>query len=220
MISKKKTQKKASKKKMSRERALKKKAPRKDALKNKAASSIIVAQLNARTQPMHRGEFFEDPLDRELKRASIGEVVGGGTLQNKTGEIQYCDIEIEVANSNRAAVSKVRKILERLGAPKGSKLIIEAESRELSFGVMDGLAIYLNGTDLPDEVYEKCDSNVVYAEFSRLLEGEGRVLSYWQGPTETAFYLYGKSAAEMKSRISTFVASYPLCRKCRIERIA
>lgn len=41
-----------------------------------------------------------------------------------------------------------------------------------------------------------------------------------QGPTETAFYLYGKSAAEMKSRISTFVASYPLCRKCRIERIA
>ena len=46
------------------------------------------------------------------------------------------------------------------------------------------------------------------------------MLSYWQGPTETAFYLYGNSFAEMKAKISTFIASYPLCSNCRIEQVA
>jgi hypothetical protein len=188
--------------------------------KNEAPSRIIVAQLNARIQPMHRGEFFEDPLGEELQRASIGEVTGGGTMQNQNGEIASCDIEIELAKPNPQAADKIIEILERLGAPKGSKLKIEAENRDVPFGTTEGLAVYLNGTDLPDDVYETCDSNFVYSEFDRLLGGEGRILSYWQGPTETAFYLYGNSFEQMKAKLSEFIATYPLCQKCRIEKIA
>ena len=181
---------------------------------------FIVAQLNAKLQPMHRGEIFEDPLDEELKNHRIGQVSGGGTMQDKSGEIDYCDIEIEVQDSEEGTVRIVIEALGRLGAPKGSKLKVESKNHEESFGVTEGLAVYLNGTDLPPEVYEGCDSNFVYSEFDRLLADGGRVFSYWQGPTETAFYLYGKSFIEMKARISDFVGSYPLCQQCRIVQIA
>ena len=148
-----------------------------------APKRFLVAQLNARLQPMHRGEFFEDPLDAELKRSQLGEVSGGGTLQSPGGEIEYCDIEIELSGDPSAAERLVISTLEALGAPKGSKLRVEAEDRQVLFGTTEGLAVYLNGTDLPDEVYKECDSNFVYSEFDRLLQEEGRVLSYWQGPT-------------------------------------
>ena len=46
-----------------------------------APKQFLVAQLNARLQPIHRGEFFEDALDTELKRRQLGEISGGGTLQ-------------------------------------------------------------------------------------------------------------------------------------------
>ncbi|MNY60646.1 hypothetical protein D3C86_1972270 [compost metagenome] len=111
-------------------------------------------------------------------------------------------------------------VLERLGAPKGSKLKIEGEDREVPFGVTEGMAVYLNGTDLAPEVYRDCDSNIVHSELERLLGPEGRVLSYWQGPTETAFYLYGSSYQEMEARIADFLASYPLCQRCRLQQIA
>ena len=180
----------------------------------------VVAQLNAKIQPMHRGEFFEDPLDVELKKLSIGQISGGGTMQESSGEIAYCDIEIQVYDSSEDNAQEIIKHLEKLGAPKKSKLKIEATGKEIEFGVTEGLAVYLNGTDLDEEIYQNCDSNVVYSELDKLLTGEGRVLSYWQGNTETALYLYGKSYDEMKAKISDFLASYPLCQKCRVVQIA
>ncbi|MBN3492959.1 hypothetical protein [Vibrio neptunius] len=88
------------------------------------------------------------------------------------------------------------------------------------FATLEGLAIYLNGTDLDPEVYANSDSNYVYSELDRLTYDYGKVYSYWQGPKETAFYLYGTSFAQMKLQISELVTSYPLCQKCRIEQIA
>jgi hypothetical protein len=185
-----------------------------------APKLFLVAQLNARLQPMHRGEFFEDALDLELKKNQLGEVSGGGTLQAPGNEIEYCDIEIELSGDPSAAERLVIRTLEELGAPKGSKLHVEYEDRKVSFGIAEGLAVYLNGTELADEVYKECDSNFVYSELDRLLQGEGRVLSYWQGPTETAFYTYGRSVETMRSRLTNFLVTYPLCQKCRVVQIA
>lgn len=182
--------------------------------------SYVVARLNARLQPVHRGEFFEDPLNAVLNRADLGQVTGGGTMQDVTGEIEYCDIEIEITGGVPDAVKCVIDTLENLGAPKGSRLHVEVESREVAFGTQEGLAVYLNGTDLPEHVYRECDSNFVYSEFNRLLEHSGRVLSFWQGPRETAFYVYGSSSADMRDRLSGFIGSYPLCARCRIVQIA
>ena len=180
----------------------------------------IVATINARIQPMHRAEIYEDLLDEVLSKNSIGEVSGGGTLQSQCGEIEHCDVEIQVNNSNEETVEVIRASLENLGVPKGSKLKVEATNSEIEFGTLEGLAIYLNGTDLDSEVYENSDSNYVYSELDRLTQGIGKIYSYWQGPKETAFYLYGTSFAQMKSQISGLVNSYPLCQKCRIEQIA
>ena len=182
--------------------------------------SVMVAQLNARLQPLHRGEFFEEPLNEALDRDALGQVSGGGTMQNVTGEIEYCDIEIQIAGQVSESVRYVVETLEGLGAPKGSKLRVEAESLEVAFGRLEGLAVYLNGTDLADHVYRECDSNFVYSEFERLLEGSGRVLSFWQGPRETAFYAYGSSFQDMRDRLAGFMSSYPLCERCRVVQIA
>lgn len=192
------------------------------------ASSYLIAQLNARLQPMHRGELFEDPLDDALQQLGVGSVTGGGTQMSDSGEVAHCDIEIKVAALDEHTVHTVISCLERLGAPIGSQLRLEVgaeaegeeKERKLPFGVTEGMAIYLNGTDLPDEVYARERSDAVYSELERLIDGGGEIYSHWQGPTETALYLYGNSFKDMHERVAGFLASHPLCQKCRIEQIA
>ena len=56
---------------------------------------VIIARLNARVKPIERGEYFEDPLDRVLQAAGLGEVTGGGTqMAAEPDGIQFVDIEI------------------------------------------------------------------------------------------------------------------------------
>jgi hypothetical protein len=78
----------------------------------------------------------------------------------------------------------------------------------------------LNGTDLPAEVYQSSDINVVIERLNKLLESEGAMRGYWQGPTETALYCYGNSAAKMRELIAPFMAAYPLCQRARVVDIA
>jgi hypothetical protein len=185
-----------------------------------AAGDLVIARLNARAQPMDRGDVFEDPLDGILQAAGMGNVTGGGTQLGTDGEIAFCDLEIAVPEATDAALGAIRKTLEGLGAPKGSRLIWNDGANEIEFGSFEGLAVYLNGTDLPDDVYEQCDVNVVYEELGKLVGSEGRVVSHWQGPRETALYLYGRSAEAMLSLIRPFLDTYPLCAKARTVKIA
>ena len=181
---------------------------------------MVIVQLNAKLQPVERGELFEDPLDEVLMKEGLGEVSGGGTMMSESGEILYCDIELLMTAVTEESIARLSSALESLGAPKGSKLTITSSGEVREIGKHEGLAVYLNGTDLPDETYKSCDSNFVFSEFDRLLQGKGRVVSYWNGPTETALYLYGRSFSEMRAAIADFIASYPLCQKCRITQIA
>lgn len=183
-------------------------------------AEMIVVQLNAKLQPMHRAEFFEDPLDAALQKRSLGEVSGGGTMQEKSGEIEYCDIELLVPLASEELLGFLIESLESLGAPRGSRLSVASSKAQHALGSNEGLAIYLNGVDLPVETYETCDSNFVHREFDRLLGDAGRVLSYWNGPTESAFYMYGPSFSAMKLRLADFLETYPLCQSCRIVQIA
>jgi hypothetical protein len=183
-------------------------------------SMIIVAQLNDRAQPMDRGELYEDPLQEVLEKHRAGNVVGGGTMLRADKEIDFCDIEIEVREPADEILALIKKTLEELGAPKGSKLRLEARGEELPIGKNEGLAVYLNGTELPDDVYAECDANFVYSEFNRLLGDDGKVHSHWQGPTETALYMYGPSFETMKDRLADFLGTYPLCQRARIVQIA
>lgn len=179
------------------------------------------AQLNARVQPLDRVDLYEDPLQGALEANGWAGVTGGGTMQHSNGEIDYCGIDLELMDLDKA-IPFICEFLESCGAPRGSKLIFEAdgEEKEVPFGRLEGLGIYFNGTDLPDEVYQTCDINHVYDEINRLLGDRGAILGHWQGPRETALYLYGNSTAEMRQAIADFMAEYPLCQKARFEVIA
>jgi hypothetical protein len=187
-----------------------------------AKSTSGYAHLNARIKPLARGERFEDPLSDALEQNPVAEVTGGGTMQAGDGEIEYCGIDLDLHDVARA-VPFVCEQLTRLGAPRGSKLqytAADGHDVEVPFGSHEGLAIYLNGTDLPAEVYEQSDFGAICEEIARLLGNRGEVFETWHGPTETAIYLYGPSVEEMRLRIADYLAVTPLCQRSRVVVIA
>ena len=179
----------------------------------------VVLKLNARLQPMHRHEL-EDAIQGVLEKEQMGEVTGGGTVQNPDGEIVSCDIDIHLAGDKWDHVSFLVNLLNRLGIPNGSALLGIDRKFRVEVGTLEGLAFYVNGTDLPDEIYESCDINHVIEQMESAMNGIGRFYSYWEGNEWTALYFYGGSFVEMKQKIEPFIASYPLCQKSRIEQIA
>ena len=178
----------------------------------------LTLQLNARLMPMDRGGFYEEPIDYALKQMDIGEVDGGGTLQDETDEIKNCDVEIYLYEKSNAYYDKLHSFLMFLCVPKGSFLISGNDRREI--GNLEGLALYLNGTDLDNEIYKSCDVNFVISEMIRLLGSEYKFHSYWQGAKETALYFYGKSFTKMNELVVSFIKQYPLCIKSRIIQVA
>jgi hypothetical protein len=181
---------------------------------------LIIARLNDRAQPLDRGDLYEDPLHEHLQQTGIGEVTGGGTQLMALGEIEFCDVEIEVSEASESTIATIAARLDELGAPKGSRLIVQGTDHERPFGRLEGLAVYLNGTDLPAHVYQECDVNFVYEEFNRLLGDQGSIHSHWQGPNETALYMYGASFEQMRAALAAFMSEYPLCAQARCVQIA
>ena len=182
----------------------------------------ITLNLNARLQPMHRHDL-EDALDELLEAADIGFVDGGGTLMSPTGEVKSCDIELDLNDGSKETIAKLEEIIEDIGVPKGSKLLWTAsggEKTERTVGCLEGMALYLNGTELPSEVYESCDINYAIERLESRIEGIGRLYSWWEGPESTALYFYGQSYDKMLAAVQDFIAEYPLCQKCVVERIA
>lgn len=182
---------------------------------------FATAQLNHLIMPIDRGDRYEDPLDDALREAGLGFTDGGGTMQQKSGEIEYIDVEIALHDLEKG-IPFVIEHLEKWGAPKGSVLkIYENDSRrEIPFGKTEGVAVYLDGVNLPDEVYAESDVNVVIEEIDKALGGAGEFQSHWQGNEETALYFYGVEASKMKELMKPFLASYPLCKGARVVIIA
>lgn len=173
--------------------------------------------LNARFQPADRFEL-EDAIEATLEKLELGEVDGGGTAMSPSGEISSCDIEMCLKDNSQETIDKLSYILNRFGIPKGSKL--KYENGEVNVGTMEGLGLYLNGTNLPQETYKNCDINYVIEKINELLQNSGNMLSYWEGPSETALYFYGESYENMLKLMQPFLNEYPLCEKCRVAQIA
>lgn len=175
--------------------------------------ALIVVTLNARLQPQDRhyiGDSFVNIMAKYHNQDV--EIVGGGTALSADGEVDYCDIEIEFGELNEKLISTVIEVFTTLLAPKGSFMTIE--DRKISFGVQEGLALYLN------ETHDQNDNQTVYDECKRLLNGIGGLYSCGKGAKDTAFYMYGDSFTEMELRLAPLMASQLLCQKCRIEKIA
>jgi len=181
----------------------------------------ISAKINARLQPITRGDHFEDPLDEFLRNSTLGKVSGGGTaLADEPDGIDHCDIEVSLDTISDGTINRIIETLEKLGAPKGSILHLPNGENDIPFGKSEGMAIFLNGTELPSEVYKNSDVNAVLAELDRLMQGTGKFVDFWEGSSETALYFYGSSFEEMRSMTADFVANEPLCQLARVVRIA
>lgn len=175
--------------------------------------------LNARLRPLDRGARYEIPLLEAIATAMPGSrVTGAGTLLSAVREPLYADIDLDVEGDARQALALVTAALEAAGAPKGSQAQLE-EGDPVPFGVTEGLAVYLNGTDLPDEVYASSDVNDLIAALLERLGAEGDMQSYWEGPRETALYLYGPSAARLDGLTASVLARYPLAQRCRVVQL-
>ena len=188
---------------------------------NKKENTIkTMLQVNERLQPEHRVSYYEQHLQGILKKEKVGNVVGGASVFFKEGGIASCEVRIECYEDK---INRLLELLHYIPMAKGSKLtVFNGEgrvAREYPLGDLEGMGIYLNGVDLPKEVYKKCDINFVVDEIFRLLETPPILYSYWQGHTETALYFYGVSFNTMYSKIRSLLISYPLCQKCRVSQI-
>ncbi|MBC8652723.1 hypothetical protein GQR86_04545 [Providencia vermicola] len=184
---------------------------------NQQEMTAITLTLNARLEPIRRADL-EDAFDEVMK--SMGKdihVTGGGTSLDDNGEAQECDIEIAIGDEN---ISLIIQLFTSMLAPKGSRLFIHGEDVRIDFGTDEGLAIYFNGTELADEVYENGDINEVFDILDEAVEDIGSIHGVWDGPTETAFYFYGTSFAEMEAALKPHLDTIPLCQKARVVQIA
>lgn len=184
--------------------------------------SYACVSLNMRLQPKHRHDI-EDTLDFMLRSKGFGCISGGGTLLSSEGEPKGCDIEIDLVEDSEEVRQNLTSIMRKLEVAKGSKLKYRSAASgsyesECQIGGLDGLAVYLNGTDLPDEIYEQHDINDVYSELLELLRNNGALTpSYWQGPQETALYFYGEGGFEMMlEKIQPYLNEHPLCQQSRV----
>lgn len=169
--------------------------------------------LNAKLQPEDRHDL-EDILNEFLQEKQLWEVTGGGTSIDPSGEPSSCDIEI-LAEKPEPLI----ELINEIGVPLWSKLTWE--NFEQAIWELQGLALYLNGTDLPDQVYQNCDINHVDDQIFDLLEDAILLNSFYEGELETALYYYiDCTFEEAKAKIMPFLKSYPLCQKCRIVKIA
>ncbi len=185
-------------------------------------TNFVVATLNDKIMPIDRGDIYEDPLDKVLNKNNWGEVSGGGTMQQESGEIEYCDVEIKLNGTeiDKNVIDQIIKKLEEFGAPKGSVLNIEKTHEKISFGKLEGIGIYLDGANLPENVYEECDVNFVITEIHKLTGTEYKVNRNWEHESGIALYFYGNSYEEMNRQIKELIETYPLCENCKIEKIA
>jgi hypothetical protein len=87
---------------------------------------FVFAKILDNVNPLERAKKYEDPLEGALKEGHLGEVTGGGTMQNKDGSIKWVGVDIELVDLS-AALAFTKMKLRSLGAPKGSVVEFERD---------------------------------------------------------------------------------------------
>lgn len=167
--------------------------------------------------PLDRGDRYEDPLDKVLEEESLGETCGGGSSMSDTYGIESVDIEIRLKDLE-CGLPVIVDVLESRGAPIGSILRYSSnnEIQTLEFGVAECLAIVLDGTTLPDEVYDDSDINDMISEMEDAIDEIGELRSWWEGPNDTVLYFFGHDAEQLWLAMQPIVESHDRCQNARI----
>ena len=135
----------------------------------------VSSQHHEHIEPLNRAARYEDPVQDALAIRALGMVTGGGSQLTPAAEIGYVDVEMALADLDEA-LDVAKRVLEEAGAPVGSQLLYQEGSSDVerSFGVQEGLAIYLDGTSLPDEVYANTDIDALMERLAAAVDSGRR----------------------------------------------
>lgn len=89
---------------------------------------------------------------------------------------------------------------------------------EPAAGEEQAVLVYLDGQNLPDDVYDSCDTLTLEELLQPVLErtGVGEFDGTETGPSETCCYLYGANAERLFEAIEPVLREYPLCQGARV----
>jgi len=78
--------------------------------------------------------------------------------------------------------------------------------------------VHLDGTSLPDSVYQECDTATIEDRLIEVIErdGLGEFDGNETGPTETTLFMYGPDAGRLFVGIEQTLRAYPLCQGARV----
>lgn len=179
----------------------------------------VTVRIPARLTPDRRDELIVGPLGVLVEHVSASSRIASvETVASAVGEPMELVIGLDVHLPD--AEQLIAAVLDlEAGMPRGST--VEINDKAATFGELEGLALYLNGTDLPDEVYATSDLAAIVGDLRASLEGVGEIWAVWQGPTETALYVYGRDAAAIEAVLVEQQSRIPLMQGCRmVELIA
>ncbi len=185
------------------------------------SEKFLIIRLPLKIGPMDRGDYWEDPLAEKAEAASIAELSGGGTMMDDDGAILFSEVELVVPDLSDERLNQIEQILVDLGAPKGTEFYSgDSETALRSFGTTEVVGIGLDGSDLPDEVYEGFDVEDFVSAAEAAL-GDGVTFGgSTMGERYTFFYFHGPSADTIQEGLERFAKTQPICQGCQYERLA
>lgn len=78
--------------------------------------------------------------------------------------------------------------------------------------------VYLDGTGLPDSIYEEYDLATIEDKLTEVIERDalGQFDGNEIGPTETTLFMYSEDAERLFAGIEQTLRDYPLCKSARV----
>ena len=160
---------------------------------------------------MDRGERYEDPLDAFLKANGLGEVSGGGTQLLETGEIEYCEVELQLTSVAPEVLDAVAQQLQSAGAPKGSVLVaLQTAPSFPSAGRKDWPSIS-TARICPTRPTATATSTSSLASSTGCWRARAPCTAIGRAQPKPRSTCMATSYEAMQTALADFIASYPLC---------
>lgn len=165
--------------------------------------------LPARVLPMHRGDWYEDPLVHELAAEGVSVTVTGS--QTLMDDARVEGTELSVRTKDEGFVAAAVDVLERQWAPAGSYVEDLRTGRRTPFGRCAVVVARLHAVVPVDAVLDRADGNAVLMAVIEAMRDElaatraGVVPSWHVLPESTDVVLHGPDA----DALLAFVESEP-----------
>lgn len=170
----------------------------------------IELYLNLKAMPMGR-EYLEDILEEKMDEIDLGSIDGGGTAISENGEIDYCDISIEMSDMGEESIKNLKKILDGIDLPKGSFICVQ--DRKIPFGNLEGLSLEIDIKSIDKTMH-------LEEKLSKVMKRSGKLYDCYQTEDIIRFYYYGKDYDKMLFKLEEKLVEIGITKNYIIKKIA